>query len=306
MANGIPACQTELQMMTDLVRRIREMTELEGEKRGEPILFAVRVPDSVEYCKAIGIDIEEWLSEGLIDIMIVSSYIQLNNWEYSVTLGHKYGVKVYPSLDETRIQDQEARALRDSLEGYRGRAMNVWSSGADGIFLFNYNPRDLLSYGSSNTNFLNEAHDPEILKGLEKFYFASVRGEGRIAGGGFPHQEYMNIPDLNPENPINISPGEEITIPLKIGDDVKWGVKDNILPDIKLFLRFGNIPDEKSIVVKFNRNILSNPSKDGDKIIFGVKDDYVAKGTNMFTIQTTTKKDEVAILTDLYVEIEYK
>ncbi|HHV96710.1 MAG TPA: hypothetical protein GXX37_09615 [Clostridiaceae bacterium] len=301
VANGIPASQAELDMMTDLVRRIREMLELEGEKKGEPILLSVRVPDSVEYCKVIGIDIEKWLSEGLIDIMVVSSYLQLNYWEYSVSLGHKYGVKVYPSLDEIRIPDQEAKALRSSPESYRGLAMNVWSSGADGVLLFNY----FLHLDSNRVKLLNEAHDPEILKGLEKFYFASMRGKGGIAGGGYPHEQFMNIPSLNPASPININPGEEVTIPIKIGDDVKWGVKEKIFANIKLFLRFKQVPDEKAVMVKFNGNILNNPCKDSDKIIFDVKDDYVVKESNMVSFQLAAGYNKTATLTDLYVRIRY-
>ncbi len=70
--------------------------------RGRPILVAMRLPDSAEYCRAIGLDLERWLADDLLDLYIPCSYFQLNDWEYSIALGHKYGVKVYPSLDDVR------------------------------------------------------------------------------------------------------------------------------------------------------------------------------------------------------------
>jgi hypothetical protein len=63
------------------------------------------VPDSVDYCRFIGLDLEKWLGEGLTDLLVVTGYTQLNPWEDGVKLGHKYGVKVYPSLDEPRVRD---------------------------------------------------------------------------------------------------------------------------------------------------------------------------------------------------------
>jgi len=92
VAWGGKASAEELDMMTDLIRRLHRMTEDEGIKRGKPILIAVRVPDSVEYCRGIGLDIERWLKEGLVDLLITTCYFRLNPWEYSVELGHRYGV----------------------------------------------------------------------------------------------------------------------------------------------------------------------------------------------------------------------
>ena len=64
--------------------------------------IAVRVPDSVGYCKAIALDLYRWLEEDLIDIMVVGDYFWLQPWERSVELGHKYEVPVYPSLSGSR------------------------------------------------------------------------------------------------------------------------------------------------------------------------------------------------------------
>jgi hypothetical protein len=81
------AGEEELKMMTDLVKRIRAMADREGAKRGKPILLTIRVPDSVEFCRAMGLDVERWLQEELVDIL--ETLGQEKNWVvYTVQPGN--------------------------------------------------------------------------------------------------------------------------------------------------------------------------------------------------------------------------
>ena len=65
-------------MMTDFASR--RMTEEAGLARGRPILVAMRVPDSVDYCRDMGFDLPRWLEEGLVDLLVTTCYFQLNPW----------------------------------------------------------------------------------------------------------------------------------------------------------------------------------------------------------------------------------
>lgn len=191
VAWGGEATQDERDMMTDLLRRTRQMTEREGLRRGRPILIAIRVPDSVEYSRAIGLDIEKWLAEGLVDILSGTCYSQLNRWEVLVGLGHKYDVPVYPSLSESRVTT-DTRFQRNSLESYRARAARAWAAGADGIYMFNYfNPRGPV---------WRELGDPKALARKDKLYFVTVRNgrpDAYLANGA----RFRNVPIITPENP---------------------------------------------------------------------------------------------------------
>ncbi|HID23098.1 MAG TPA: hypothetical protein EYP14_11950, partial [Planctomycetaceae bacterium] len=120
-ASGKAATDDERFQMTDLLRRVRRMTEQVGCRRGKPILIAVRVPDSLEYCRDIGLDLQRWLQEGLIDLLITTGYFRLNPWTYTVQLAHRYGVAAYPCLSDSRVRG-ESRFRRASLQAYRGRA----------------------------------------------------------------------------------------------------------------------------------------------------------------------------------------
>jgi len=218
VAWGGEASQEERDMMTDLLRRTREMTEREGMRRGRPILIAIRVPDSVEYSRAIGLDLEKWLADGLVDVLSGSCYSQLNPWPYLVQLGHKYNVPVYPSLSESRVQS-DTRFQRNSLESYRARAAQAWAEGADGIYMFNYfNPRGAI---------WRELGDPQALKRKDKLYFVTVRNgnpDSYLKNG----RRFQTIPILTPENAKRLTATAPATFDLDLAEDFATDPKPNV------------------------------------------------------------------------------
>jgi len=282
-----PCGEAELQAMTGLVRRIRTMTEELGRRRGRPILMAIRVPDSVDYCRFIGLDLERWLSEGLTDLLVVTGYTQLNPWEYSVRLGHKYGVKVYPSLDEPRVRDAEAREARASLESYRGRTAQAWAAGMDGIYMFNFfDPKSPL---------WRELGDPQGLRKLDRTCFLSPRGIGVMP---VPHQSFIHVPTLNPASPIALPPGKSIELPLLLGDHSAPA------QPVFLRLRFKNLKDSSLLRLRWNgKSLATKPAKIGSWAEYPVPAECVAPKNN--TVELSLLKDggRQSLLTDLCFRI---
>lgn len=243
-AAGQPAPPENLEMMTGLVRRIREMADEVGTRRGRPILLAVRVPDSVGYARAIGLDLEAWLSGGLVDLLVTTSYIQLQPWDYSVALGHRHGVKVYASLDESRLNDPEARRERMTVEAYRARAADAWAAGVDGVYLFNhFDPRSPL---------WRELGDRRKLVELDKDYFASYRG---IGSATFPRPVYQRLPTLNPTAPLPLSAGSPTGVQLYLGDE--FSPTATVSPNVTLRLRIPGLETADEVVVACNGNPLT-------------------------------------------------
>jgi hypothetical protein len=253
-ALGGTASDEERDMMTDLIRRVRKMTEQAGIERGRPILVAVRVPDSVGFCKDMGFDIECWMREGLVDMLITTCYFRLNPWEYSVELGHKYGVPVYPCLSDSRVRG-ETRFRRSSVASYRGRAMNAWVAGADGLHLFNH--------FDPNAEIWREIGDPETLLAMDKLYFVNVRD-------GDPHnflangREYRTVPVFGPSHPQLVSASEPVKLEIVIGDDIPETQRRGHKPDIKLHLEAPGIQKVEQLRAKMN----------GTELTDGVLNDY--------------------------------
>ncbi|NQT16850.1 MAG: hypothetical protein HQ582_29100, partial [Planctomycetes bacterium] len=271
VADGGRANREELGMMTDLVRRIREMTQREGLRRGRPILVAIRVPDSVEYCRGIGLDLEKWLAEGLTDVLIGTGYFRLNRWEYLVELGHRHDVPVYPCLSDSRVRT-DTRFQRRSIESYRGRAMRAWAAGADGIYLFNYfNPRGPV---------WRELGDPAGLRSMNKLYFVTVRDGDpqRYLSGG---REHRNLPVLTPSNPRVVPSEKAEEIELVVGDDLARAEAAGLKPRVTCHIQVTG-PD---VDVSLNGQPLPEPTAQDDWLDFPVPPSLLKQGVNRLGVR---------------------
>ena len=170
-----PTEPEHIEIMNDLMRRIRRMADEVGSRRGRPLLLAAQTPFSLENCVHVGVDLETWLREGLIDVLIPGgNYESVFRDSYTdiISLGHKYEIPVYPCITwafwdrwvfhtlsdgkyrqfgdwlETlyggqpeRVGRPEYVALFNGWEGsfpaWRGAALNLFDAGADGLYLFN-------------------------------------------------------------------------------------------------------------------------------------------------------------------------
>lgn len=142
---GDPVTQEQCDQMTDLLRRVRAMTEEVAAQRGRPMLIAVRVPDSLGFAKGIGLDLERWLADDLVDIVTGGGYFHFEPWENLVALGHRYNVPVYACLSASRVvsSSQPESGGAELAPVWHGEAAAAWHAGVDGIYLFNrFNPQD--------------------------------------------------------------------------------------------------------------------------------------------------------------------
>lgn len=274
VAHGGTATQEDRDAMTELLRRVRAMTEEVGLQRGRPPLVAVRVADSVGFDRDMGLDIEQWLREDLVDILITTCYFRLNPWEYSVELGHRYDVPVYPCLSDSRVRG-ESRFRRASTESYRGRAMNAWAAGADGIHLFNlFNPKSAV---------FREVGDPEALATLDKLYFVTVRDgnpNSWLAGG----DSYRSVPLLAPSHPLSISPGEPLDIDIVVGEDMEQAREAGAEPSVTLHLEMPGAKRAEQLRVALNGHPLDGGTLADGWVDYAVQVEWLERGRNRVEI----------------------
>jgi len=144
--------------VTGLLRRVRTMMDEVGAKRGKPILLSVRTPDSLAVAAGIGLDVEAWMREGLVDLLAVSDYYRFGPWAEPVTAGRRHDVPVFACLADSRVKlaDGALEPLRNTLEALRGRALNAWQEGVAGIYMFNF--------FDPHSAFWREGGDPRLLE----------------------------------------------------------------------------------------------------------------------------------------------
>ncbi|MDO8543115.1 MAG: hypothetical protein Q7S40_21995 [Opitutaceae bacterium] len=211
-AAELPVGDEERALMTALLRDIRRDLDAAARRRGHAILLAIKTPDSVSYCRELGLDLEHWLADGLVDFLVPGGYFQLNHWTESVALARRHGVKIYACLPESRVRDEAGKRERASLETLRGRALAAWAAGVDGIEMFNHsNPQSPL---------WRELGDPALLRTLPKIYFASVQGASN-SRSYYPAQKHTVVPTLTPDAPAKLAANEARTIEVLIGDDLR-------------------------------------------------------------------------------------
>jgi hypothetical protein len=193
-AAGLPASQEEVEMMTKFIAEAHEVSHQAGIKKnkgGKPILLGMRVPDSIEYCRYLGLDLEKILGDKLVDFVIFGGYFRLSNWSYSAELARRHGIPSYASLDTPTVQvpvepvtqepsldnrygwingtkDYRRPTIlrRVDIESYRGRVLSALVQGQNGVSFFNlFNSRAKIFQDLSNLNTL-------VKKPVKYFYMS--------------------------------------------------------------------------------------------------------------------------------------
>ena len=203
-------------LMTGLVRQARSRLNAIGRSRGRPYTFVVHVFDSPETSLELGLEVEAWLDEGLVDVLAVGMgympyVLKLDQW---VELGARYDVPVYPSIN-TNTYAGDWKKLNDGPvfhEALRASTAYYWQEGADGQYLFNLFCQQDRRVAGLDPGYiyapLCEIGDPTSLRGKDKLYAIQP-----TADRGFCQHGSEKAP-----LPIALDRKEHV-LPLKMGPD---------------------------------------------------------------------------------------
>ena len=297
VAWGKKASAEELEMITGLLRRTRKMADEIGAARGRPILFIARTPDHPAYARALGLDIERWMQEDVIDIWLATGYFRLQEWTEIVKVGRRHGVPVWASMDEVRT----GRPAGNSAEAYRARAMNMWNAGVDGIYLFNFNYKP----PAAQYQLLHEIGDPATMAHLPRMYVPDARGDGNAKYWVKDGYDYLTRPlDM----PYDLSDGKPRSIDLLVGDDLAAAKAAGLTPVVKLRLYVAGLADRAALLVRLNDEVVEGGGLEVEKkrIRFQLAPERLNKGVNRFEIGLAVPGDARVVLEDLQVWISYR
>jgi hypothetical protein len=202
-------------LMTDFVRSVRSELNAIARQRNRPYTLVVRVMDSIESSLLLGQDIETWLSQGLVDVLVAGMGLMpftfnLEGWK---AVGERYGVSVYPSFcarPPLRWCPEIAAQPYAWQEYIRGAAAWWWHEGVNGIYLFNFFTHiDVRGLDSKRVYApLKEIGDSAELVGKDKLYGIEPLA---VAGMFSQASEIAPLPI-----PLDI---HERRLPLKMGPD---------------------------------------------------------------------------------------
>lgn len=147
--------------LNSFMRSVRQSLNERGRRRGRPIELGVRIPERLEWCLEGGYDVPTWISENLVDFLILGQGLtelpELNEFRKLMTFKN---LPIYPCL---YMYGNGYRVSPDAV--IRGSAANLWRDGADGLYTFNW-----FTYGSWRKHLLDEIADPKTLQKKTKHY----------------------------------------------------------------------------------------------------------------------------------------
>lgn len=273
VAEGKPALREEIDSITSMIATIRQMTERVGMKKGKPLLVAVRLPDSFEYSRAIGLDLERWMKEGLVDIVIGSCYFRLNPWSNLVEMGKNSEAKMYAGLSESRILNEHRLLLRNKNHVYQARAAGAWQAGVDGLYSLNeYNP---------HMKYLRVIGEPAKLRKTNKLYFVTDvcppynawnSPNGYLKDG----ERLYTIPILSPQHPVKISE-QPLGFPMEIGDESE--------PAKACVILYTRDVDPELLQVSLNNSQLTLRKTLDSLSVFDVANSNIVAGKNLLQVK---------------------
>ena len=231
-------------LMTDFLGRVRRRLEAESSRRGRRLELLVRVPPTLADSRRLGLDVERWIGEGLVDAVAAGggfTPFEMPIHEF-VAAAEGSACRVYGSLEALRPCVDEA--------ALRALAARWWDAGVDGLYLFNYYsaPREW------KQRVLGELADREGLARRGKRYGLDHCLGGKEAhGGAFNHAHpLVSLPVFLEET----RPGGGCELTLEIADDAEAAAAAGELDRCVLGLGLEGLAEGDELEVEWNGRLL--------------------------------------------------
>lgn len=280
-------------LLTGFMREVRSALHGIARRRGRPYLLAARVPEDIPGCRFDGIDVETWVAEGVVDLLVVGTRTAAADVAGFRALTSGTPVRVYPSWDDHHSSDGYRHP---TVEVWRGVCANWWRQNPDGMHTFNLmfpSPESerglgieaapehrrggldggaLLSDWGTQCRVFAEIGSPETLAGRDKIFLVERRGGGH--GSDFvpapddwrtPRHCYFQT-NMRAQLPAELGAGgsPDTLLTLDFADDL--GAAADSLDSLTLNLALTADPEEAAgdlqLEVRINNLLLGAPVRE--------------------------------------------
>ena len=287
--------------MTDLVRQARGILNMIGQKRGRPYTFVVHVHDSLDVSLRAGLDVETWLKEGLVDVLVVGMgympyILPLDRWQ---ELGEHYGVPIYPSINANIFHPWWKELFKNLSiwqEAIRAGSAHYWQQQVDGIYLFNLFCLPEQHPGPMPDDFmyqpLKEIGGPATLAGKNKIYAIQPTSDG-----GFCH------PGSDPAPlPIALDSCER-KLDLQAGPDA-----GDPKAKFTLHVLTSGVGENTRVWLRLNHHLLEKSIRENNWYRVAVPTGVLSQGHNELSIwsnEAITQTQRPVIILRVFLRVEY-
>ena len=230
-------------LMTRFVADVREAARAVGREQKRSIPISARVFHRRDENLGIGLDVESWLKEKSVDLVV--GQVSDTLFETGIDIGwlataaNAAGAASYlrPPL---RVYDE--RTAFPSIEMYRALGQNLSRQGCAGMYL-GYLPWPL---GEREYEILREIGYPEACVRRAKRYFLQPRERAGV---------FTRAPSR--QLPVSLEAGKPARVTIGVSDDLASARRDGDLRRPILTLRFSFFCSEDDLEIRFNGRALS-------------------------------------------------
>lgn len=196
--------------MTGWMRAIRRVCDEAAKAQGRDKRLVIRVGASLEGNKAMGMDVEAWIKEGIVDAVLCMQVVggfenDTSGLRAVVAAAQGTDVRVLAGIESTNHPELSRPVVRAA-------AGNAYAAGANGVFFHTYYPTPgRYPYDDEATGRLRFMGHPDLLENLDKKYRLGIPANANSARS-FGQEEQL---------PAEIECGDPVReYALEVGDDV--------------------------------------------------------------------------------------
>ncbi len=205
--------ETGRALMTEWIGRIHRAVRESGPERE----LAVRLPTSLEGCRSIGLDPEEWIRQGIVDVVMAENFGLMSlvdptaDFRPLLQAARGSACRIHGVIRNNLDSDRLGTA---PIEMIRATACNYWAQGVDGLGLVHWYGN--WPYGPDFYEQLRELPHPEVMAVRDKFYYIPTPA-GRSAA------DPVTDPGQTLQLPAGLELDRPVRLELPISDDLpRW------------------------------------------------------------------------------------
>ena len=223
--------------MTEWVRRVYEVVKNSGPDRE----LVIDVPVSLEGSFSVGLDVREWIRQGIVDVLIGAAriYRALRDYRPLVEAAKGSDCRIHAAVgsrvDSDRLDDA-------TIEMMRAEVTNYWSQGIDGVYINGWTHS--WPYGASFYEIMRELPHPDIMAPKDKYYYVpTILGRFGTPDPG---------PGLTVQLPLDLEENVPATVTFEISDDLPRWDKAGRVHEVLLRVRLENTTEIERLRFKLN------------------------------------------------------
>ena len=243
-------------IMTQWISKVHEAVKRSGSSRE----LVISIPASVATCLSRGLDPEEWIRQGIVDVLVAqkparpelmdpnSTLIVYEDWLLEdirslVEVARGSDCRVHAAIDSHLGSDRIAEA---PIEMTRAAACNYWDQGIEGLYVSQWHGN--WPYEASFYEKLRELPFPDIMARKDKFYHIPTLS-GRYTK-----------PGLTTQLPATLTVNRPVELQLTITDDLpRWDEVGHV-HEVLLRIRIGSTTEIDRLRFRLNGKVLPNDS----------------------------------------------